>query len=116
MTRARVCARGCVGACVCEAGGQSLPGVWVCGARACVSGCTCVDVCVWPAGRLRPGPPRGGWSGWRPWRATQINTEQELKFYCRSHWLVDLVLSGFNTPYQIYRTKFIEYLNDTRTW
>ena len=33
-----------------------------------------------------------------------------LKFYCRSHWLVDLVLSGFNTPYQIYRTKFIEYL------
>ena len=41
---------------------------------------------------------------------------RELKFYCRSHWLVDLVLSGLSTQYQIYRTKFIEYLNDTRTW
>ena len=47
--------------------------------------------------------------------STLVNTEQRLGFYCRSHWLVDLVLSGLSTPYQIYRTN-IEYLNGTRTW
>ena len=47
MTRARVCARGCVGACVCEAGGRSLPGVWVCGAlRVCVGAPVWMCVCV----------------------------------------------------------------------
>ena len=114
MTRARVCARGCVGACVCEAGGRSLPGVWVCGApRVCVGAPVWMCVCgaggldlnhLGEAGRV------GGHGG------QHSNNRGKLKFYCRSHWLVDLVLSGFNTPYQIYRTKFIEYLNDTGTW
>ena len=45
MTRARVCARGCVWVRVCEAGRTvGLPGVWVCGCAACVRGCTCVNV------------------------------------------------------------------------
>ena len=45
VTRARVCARGCVWVRVCEAGRTvGLPGEWVCGCAACVCGCTCVDV------------------------------------------------------------------------